>query len=188
MDKRDRHRTCRRLTCELLVEGQRTPAMVRDISKKGLFVQTRTKPRVNSVVEVIFPSTGLKPEVRVEAGVARERVVPPRLQASVPGGVGLELLGPRPEFEKWVLGPETTGLLESAFADHGMGPESDGFVDRRSQPRDEGGIRAYRIRLTARDRSDAKVVTIRCESAAGARARALARVGRGWKIADLQAL
>jgi hypothetical protein len=185
MDKRDRHRTRRRLTCELLVEGERAPAMVRDLSQKGLFVQTRMKPRVNSVVEVIFPPKGLQPEVRVEAGVARKRAVPPRLQASVPGGVGLELLGPRPEFERWVLRTETTGLAKSAYAD---------MTDMTARPGElpteapEVGIRAYRIRLTARNRAESRVLTIRCESFAGARARALARMGQGWKIADLQAL
>ena len=96
MEKRKRQRAKRRLTCELVVGEDRYPAIVRDISPTGLFVQTRAKPEAGSVVEVIFAARDGQPEIQVEAGVARHRIVPPRLQGSVQGGVGLELLSPPP--------------------------------------------------------------------------------------------
>ncbi|MBW2235921.1 MAG: PilZ domain-containing protein, partial [Deltaproteobacteria bacterium] len=90
MEKRRQKRAHQRLICQRIVGSQRHPAIVRDISTLGMFVQTRARPEPSSLVKLIFPADGSRPEIRVEAGVARARVVPPRLQASVPEGVGLE--------------------------------------------------------------------------------------------------
>ena len=49
-------------------------------------------------------------------------------------------------------------------------------------------MRTFRVRLTELARTNLKVLTIRCESAESARARALARLGRGWKVADVREL
>lgn len=170
MEKRRRERSKQRLVCELLVEGNRHPAIVRDLSRAGLFVQTRARPEPNSVVEVIFPAEGdAKPEIRVEAGVARLRSVATRLQHSVPAGVGLEVLDPPPAFLE---------LVKAQKADsHDLEPTPGGSP----QP-----LRTFRVRLTRDGAPGSKVLTVGCENAAGARARALTRAGRGWKIAEIQ--
>ena len=169
VERRRRQRARRQLTCEVVVGGRRYPAIVRDASPSGVFVQTRAKPRVDSVVNLVFRACEWRPEIRVEAGVARERIVAPRLRSTVPEGLGLELLDPPAAFRE---------LLDSA----GRDPEPGHANDERSHR----GIRTFRIRLIRRDTSDWRVMTVRSESAAGARARALARVGPAWKIADLQ--
>ncbi len=173
MEKRKRQRAKRRLTCELVVGEDRYPAIVRDISPTGRFVQTRAKPEAGSVVDVIFAAQGGQPEIRVEAGVARHRIVPPRLQGSVQGGVGIELLSPPPEFQELVA--------------RGVGDASGGEAE--SPPGDAAksqSIRTFHVRVKQRDKPNARVLTVRSESAAGARARALAQAGRGWMIADIQ--
>ncbi len=48
------------------------------------------------------------------------------------------------------------------------------------------GIRTFRVRLIQPGKPNASVFTVRSESLQGARARALARAGRLWKIADIQ--
>ena len=48
------------------------------------------------------------------------------------------------------------------------------------------GIRTFRVRLIQPGKPNASVFTVRSESLQGARARALARAGRDWKIADIQ--
>jgi hypothetical protein len=48
------------------------------------------------------------------------------------------------------------------------------------------GIRTFRVRLTQRGKPNANVFTVRSESLQGARARAMARAGRDWTIADIQ--
>ena len=171
MEKRKRQRAKRRLTCELAVEASRYPAIVRDISPSGMFLQTRVKPEPGSVVVVVFPEQDGRPEIQVEAGVARHRVVPPRLQASVPGGVGLEVLDPPPEFKD---------LVAAALG------EAQEQEPQPAPPVRDQAIRTFRVRVKQRDKPASRVLTIRCENAAGARARALAQAGRGWMIADIQ--
>ena len=105
-----------------------------------------------------------------EAGVARHRSVPPRLQASVQSGIGLELLDPSPEFE--------------ALAAQGLDEEAAAEVAAPSA--DDQRVRTFRVRVKQQGRANARVLTIRCGNQAAARARALAQAGRGWAIADIQ--
>ena len=148
----------------------RFAAIVRDVSPDGLFVQTRARLEPNSLVELVFPASENRPEIRSEAGVAGLRVVPPRLQRSVEGGVGLELLNPPAALRELLAGdgdPETSEVSS---------PESPAAEE----------IRTFRIRLVKRGTPKARVLTIRAQTASGARARALTQMGPGWKIGELQ--
>ena len=176
MEKRNRSRMPKRLTCEIVWQGQRHPGIVRDITDRGLFVQTLASPAPNSVVEIRFAATGLQPEIRLEAGVARKRIAPPRLQASVPSGIGLEILPPRDEYERWLVRPACPPLAASSFNE---GPDASAA---------EPSVRPYRVRMVRRDRGGRQILTIRSQTDAAARAQALARAGAGWKIADIQPL
>lgn len=177
MEKRGTLRIPRRLTCEIvLADGRRTSGIIRDLSERGVFVQTLASPNLNSVVEVVFVGSDHQLPIRVEAGVARKRVVPARLQAIMPAGIGLELLPPRTDYERWVFRPARPAL-----------DRSDSPLDAfAAQP--EQRVRAYRFHLIHPGRVENQVLTIRCESEGGARARALARAGAGWKIADAESL
>ncbi len=173
MEKRKQQRTKRRITCELVIGSHRYPAIVRDISPAGLFVQTRAKPEPSTVVELFFPAYDGQPEVRVKAGVARARIVPPRLQSAVPGGVGLELMDLPPAFQELLA-----RRVDAAAGGREPDQKTDGPSDR--------AIRTYRVRVTERGKRNSRVLTVRSESTQGARARALAQAGRDWKIADIQ--
>lgn len=155
------------------MDGKSYAGIVCDYSPSGVFVHTRARPPVNTVVDVVFRMEGSSEEIRSEAGVARERIVPTRLQSSLPGGVALELLDPPAELH---------ALLESdALARSGdEGP----FDGRSAVP----AARTYRVRLKERGRPNSRIVTIRCDSPQAARSRALARLGAGWKVADVQEL
>lgn len=173
MEKRKQPRTKRRLTCELVIGGHRHPAIVLDISPAGLFVQTRAKPDPGTVVELVFPAYDGQPEIRAKASVARARIVPRRLQSSVPGGVGLELIDQSPAFQE---------LLVRRVGDTAGGPEPDKSANSPS----DKVIRTYRVRVTQRGKPNSRVLTVRSQNAQGARARALVQAGRDWKIADIQ--
>ena len=173
MEKRRQPRVKNRLACEVVVDGQSHPGIVRDTSSSGLFVQTRARPEPESVVELVFRAAGNRPEIRVEAGVARERVVPNHLRSAVPDGVGLELLG-RPD-----------GLDALLAGTASAEPDTrDGRTDTEGPS--NRAIRSFRVKVTERDKPNGRVLTIRCESPEAARARALARVGRGWKVERIQ--
>ena len=153
------------------MDGKSYAGIVRDHSASGIFVQTRVRLEPNSLVEVVFRAEPSGEEIRVEAGVARKRVAPSGLQTSVPGGVGLELLDPPPEL--WALLDANLGAGEDASAE--------------SKPA-AALARTFRVRVMERERPNSRVITVRCESAQAARARALRQVGRGWKVTGVQEL
>ncbi len=172
MEKRERARFSKRMTCELtLPDGARSTGVVRDVSYHGLFVQTGANPEPNSVVEIAFPSLPDAPVGRFEAGVARKRRVPRQLAASVPSGLGLEIIPPRTSFEQFVDRAVAMSPCPSAEDDSLMAAQQ--------------GMKTFRLRLTRHDRPEAQVMTIRCETEASARARALARAGRNWMVANV---
>ncbi|MCH8083040.1 MAG: PilZ domain-containing protein [Myxococcales bacterium] len=172
MEKRKQRRTRKRLTCELVIGESRQTVLVRDISPEGLFVQTRAKVDPNARVRLVFAAKDDLPVIDVEARVARKRITPPRLQSSVPSGVGLEVIDPSDAYNT---------LVERSVASG---------VQVGEAPKEEvpaaAGVRTFRVRLIQPGKPKANVITVRSETMQGARARALARAGRQWKIADIQ--
>jgi hypothetical protein len=171
VEKRKQRRVRKRLTCELVVGCERHAALVRDLSPQGLFVQTRVRLLApGTELAIVFPAYEGRAELRVQARVARQRQVPPRLQGSVPGGVGLTLIDPPAAYRDLLDGQS--------------GPEP--REPLTPPPAGAAGVRTFRVRVSPRDKPGSRVITVRSESLHGARARALARAGRGWKIADIQ--
>ncbi len=172
MEKRKQRRTRKRLTCELVIGESRQTVLVRDLSPEGLFVQTRAQVDPNGRVLLVFAAKDDLPAIEVEARVARKRNTPPRLQSSVPSGVGLEVIDPSDAYYT---------LVERSVASG---------VQVGEAPKEEvpagAGMRTFRVRLIQPGKPNANVFTVRSESMQGARARALARAGRQWKIADIQ--
>ena len=91
----------------------------------------------------------------------------------MPNAIGLELLDPPP------------ALLDLLANTLGREPTPPPRAPKVEGPSDQA-VRTFRIRLTERDKPTVKVLTIRCEGAKSARAHALARAGRGWKIAEVR--
>jgi hypothetical protein len=172
LEKRKQRRTRKRLTCELVIGESRQTVLVRDISPEGLFVQTRAKVDPNCTVRLVFAAKDDLPAIDVEARVARKRNTPPRLQQSVPSGVGLEVIDPSDAYFKLVEHSVASGVQV------GEAPKEKAPV--------AAGIRTFRVRLIQPGKPNANVFTVRSESMQGARARALSRAGRLWKIADIQ--
>lgn len=172
MEKRKQRRTRKRLTCEIAVGSERHGAVIRDVSPTGLFVQTRIRLEPDTRIDVVIPQSGGQPGMTLEARVARQRVVPPRLQSSVPGGVGLEVLDPPRQFQELV-------------ASH-IDPGAEKEPPRAAEANSGSSVRTFRVRVKQRDKPNARIITVRSETLHGARARALARAGRGWQIADIQ--
>ena len=168
VEKREEQRTRKRITCELVIDGKGSPGIVHDVSAAGLFIQTRARPKPGMALEVVLrPEAGTR-SCRFEASVARQRVVPTRLQSSLPGGVGLVVEDPPDGFQQLVA--EWCGTEAPVAAE------------------DKTGIRTYRVRVKERNKPRARVITERCESAQAARARALRQVGSGWTVAEIKEL
>ena len=172
MEKRKQRRTRKRLTCELVIGESRQTVLVRDISPEGLFVQTRAKVDPSARVRLVFAAKDDLPVIDVEARVARKRITPPRLQSSVLSGVGLEVIDPSDAYNTLVERSVASGVQV------GEAPKEEASA--------AAGVRTFRVRLIQPGKPKANVITVRSETMQGARARALARAGRQWKIADIQ--
>ncbi len=170
VEKRKQRRLRRRFTCELVAGDERHTALVRDLSPRGLFVQTRARLAPGTPLTIEIAEREGWPAMSLQARVARQRQVPPRLQASVPGGVGLELIDPPAAFQDLLAGRA----------------EAEPQEPPAPPPAGAAGVRTFRVRVSPRDKPGSRVITVRSESLHGARARALARAGPGWKIADIQ--
>jgi hypothetical protein len=156
----------------LVLGATRFAGIVRDVSPAGLFVQTRRKLAANTVLEVLFPAEDERPAITIRVRVARRREVPPRLQASVGAGVGLEILEAPPAFQD---------LVAKELAEVCAGPERIPRAGLGAPP----PVRTYRVRVTEQGRPRSRVLTVHAESKHSARARALARAGRGWKVTEV---
>ncbi len=175
MEKRRTNRVKHRLTCEIILDRQSHPAVVRDLAPTGLFVQTRQRPAPNSVVELRFPASAGLPAFAVEAGVARHRNVHPRLQAEIHGGIGLEILGRPPEY--LALANRIVAPMGGAAGEPGAAGDGEAQTPR-----------SYRVRLAAHGRSHPRTITVQATSIQAARARALTQAGAGWKITEVEKL
>jgi hypothetical protein len=91
IDKRRKPRHARRLACELWLAGSRQSGIVKDVSEIGLYVQTRLKASRGTRITVVFPASGLRPEIRIEARVARTDRVRSHLATQSATGLGLEV-------------------------------------------------------------------------------------------------
>jgi hypothetical protein len=178
MEKRSRHRIARRITCTIEDGARRATGIVHNVSEHGLFVQTHFAAAPDSLVHVVFRRPDDIEEIRIEAGVARKRVVPRQLTGKVPSGLGLEVIPPRHEFDRLV------GRLEPLD----VSDASDALTLSAYASADQLAISAFRIRMVRHDQLGSRVVTVRCATESSARARALTRLGADWKIATVQKL
>jgi hypothetical protein len=86
--------------------------------------------------------------------------------------VGLEVIDPSDAYYTLVENSVASGVPD------GRAPKEEASA--------RAGIRTFRVRLIQPGKPNASVFTVRSETMQGARARALTRAGRQWKIADIQ--
>lgn len=164
-DKRRQPRQARRLACELWLEGRLHTGIVRDVSAIGLFVQTRLRAEPDTELELVFRAEGNREEIRAAARVARQNTLSAHFDSSGTGGLGLEVL-------------EDAGRLAPLLEDAG-------FQRAPAQAADAQLMRPFRVRLKQVQGGRSQMVAVRAPSLQSARARALHRAGRGWKVSEV---
>ena len=158
----------RRLACELWVVGKRHSGIVRDVSERGIYVQTRVRAAEGDVLELVFPPAAPRPELRVKVCVARLDRLAAHFATSGAGGLGLEVLDSPSGFEPL--------LVEAGFTGGAPAPA------RETEP----GLRPFRVKLVALTGGRTQIIRVTAPGKDGARSRALARAGRGWKIGEIR--
>jgi len=166
VEKRRKPRQQRRLSCELWIAGKRHTGIVRDVSEQGLYVQTRVRAATGDELELVFAAEGERPELRVNARVARLDRLTAHFATSGAGGLGLEVIRPRPRG----LAP----LLASA-----------GFTSSAPAAVGDTAMRPYRVKLVAITGGRTQTIRVNAPGKDGARSRALARAGKGWKVGEV---
>jgi len=88
-DKRRDPRHPRRIPCELWIGDKRHTGIVKDVSRSGLFVQTRVQAPPGTVLTVVIPSGNESDEIRVSGRVVRTDRMRARLAIQAAGGIGI---------------------------------------------------------------------------------------------------
>jgi hypothetical protein len=165
VEKRRQPRQQRRLSCELWIAGKRHSGIVRDVSEVGIYVQTRVRAAAGDELELVFPAEGDRPELRASARVARLDRLTAHFATSGAGGLGLEVIE-----SPSGLAP----LLVSA-----------GFASGPPAAAGDPVMRAYRVKLVAIAGGRTQTIRVQAPGKDGARSRALARAGKGWKVGEV---
>jgi hypothetical protein len=158
-------RARRRLACRIVVGRQRFSGVILDLSASGMFVQTSAKPRPLEAVGIEISLPGHREPLRVDAEVARLRLVPGQLVIVAQGGVGLRITN-APEayfaFLRAVLPAGSVPAPESPSAANPVQPK-------------------YRVRMSQIGGARSRTVHVRARSAQEAAALAVEAAGGGWK-------
>jgi hypothetical protein len=165
VEKRRKPRQQRRLSCELWIAGKRNTGIVRDVSELGLYVQTRVRAAAGDEIGLVFPADGDRAELRVKARVARLDRLSAHFATSGAGGLGIAIVDPPPTLAPLLLQAGFTGGVPAAVSDPTMRP--------------------YRVKLVAVAGGGTQTLRVNAPGKEGARSRALARAGKGWKVGEV---
>jgi len=103
LERRDRPRVRLELPCALQIEGRRHRGLVRDISARGLFVQTpgELPPGANAIIAFRTPDGR---RFVLETSVPHRQQVSNSLASLDVGGVGLRIEDPPSAYLRWFEG------------------------------------------------------------------------------------
>ena len=169
----------KRLPCRLKVGGNSHAAMVLNLSRGGLFVQTSAGPPPGAGVWIDVDVANRSETLPIGGKVVWRRVVAPHLRTLSQGGIGVRIESAPEGYYSFLSGvagaaPETPPSAGCEAA--GPAPEL---------PSDPPKA-AFRVRLKQQGGPRSRTMTLHCESEEEARNRALAIAGAGWVILELE--
>jgi hypothetical protein len=153
------------MACEILYEGRRQSAIVIDVSRTGLFVQSGTRLPPGTPVEV---ELALGPEgerIHLRARVARQKAVPHQFTPVAKGGIGLRIVEAPPAYYEAV--------------ESGLG--------RALEPPPPARPR-FRVRVKHSGSPRSRLLEVDADSADEARTRALSSLKGDWEALAVEPL
>ena len=158
--------------CEIVHEGRAQRAIVLDVSRTGLFVQTSARLAPGTEIELDVRLEANSEPIRLRAAVARQKAVPAQLTQVAHGGVGLRILeAPREYYD--ALGERAP--WPAASARRSAQPASP------AAPGTPPTTARFKVRVKQREGSRSRILDIAAETPERACALALAAVGPGWE-------
>ena len=185
-DDRRAERSKKRLTCTLVIEGNRLSGIVLDISATGLFVQTSANPSPGAVLDLEIEIPGEPQRSVLVVRVARKKIAPPRLKSIVQGGLGLHIQNAPEAYFRFVAqlqAGEAPAASPAKPSSTVKAPPAKKSPARRSAPRRPIlEQERFRVRVSQIDGSRSRSLEVSAVSEQAARRQAMATSGEGWKI------
>jgi PilZ domain len=167
IDKRRHRRHARRIPCQLFVGERVHSALVLDLTRVGLFIQTHARPHIAERLRVELAHVPVPIQLIVE--VARSKSVPPSLLSAAKGGLGVRIVNAPQEYDDL--------LTQLGIGNH----------DERVKLAAEPGQR-FRVHVAVVGGSRSRRIEIMATHADEAGALALAALGKDWKVLRVQAI
>jgi hypothetical protein len=159
--------------CEIVYDGRAQNAIVLDVSRTGLFVQTAARLAPGTEIDLDVRLEASAEPIRLRAAVARQKAVPAQLTGVAQGGVGLRILeAPRAYYD--AIGEPAPWRLAKPRSAPEPAPSPPPAPAPRAEPR-------FRVRVKQSDGPRSRVLDIVAETAERACALALKQVGAGWE-------
>jgi len=182
--RRPAKRFRRRMPCEIQADGRQQRAIVIDVSRSGLFVQTSARLAPGSEIGVALQVEGSAELLRLRVRVARQKAVPSNLTSVAQGGVGLRILQAPPAY--YALLDEQEGVATALLPTPRDATERASSAGERANAPSvaEAATPRFRVRVKQSDGPRSRVIDVHADSAEQARSRALAKLGQGWEVVD----
>lgn len=169
MEHRKAKRVRRRMACEILYGGRSQSAIVLDVSRTGLFVQSGARLRPGTPVEVDLALGSDVPRIRLKARVARQKAVPHQFTPVAQGGVGLRIVEAPAAYYEAIERGFAREVVEAAAA------------SAPARPR-------FRVRVKQADGPRTRLLVVDADGPDEARARVLSSLGGGWEALGVEAV
>ena len=177
-------RAKRRLACRLVVGGQRFSGVILDLSSSGIFVQTTARPRPREPVTIEISIPSRQEPLRLDAQVARLRLVPPRLVVVAQGGVGLRITNAPEDYFTFLSGVLPVLAARMTVAERLADARGAAASPPPADAPPPAPQRSYRVRMSQLGGARSRTLQIEAGSAQEASALALEATGDGWKVLD----
>ena len=164
-------RLAKRMTCAVSFGEQRYTGVVLNVSQSGLFVQTAAPPDRGEGVDLELNPPGDAAAIPLQAEVVWRRVVPSQLRSSAHGGMGVRIVRADETYYNALADWMRISLEEEK---------------RLAGPSVE--TPAWRVRVRAVGTVRTRFVSVDADSDEAARSAALAYVGEGWQVLDVESL
>jgi hypothetical protein len=184
----------RTIRCEIEHDGERLPGEVLDVSAKGLFVRTETRPGVGTELALHLDATRDSPAMSLDCAVVRVRM-PEELAQVVVRGVGLRLISIPDEWTRLVAaGPdcEKAAPTPRAEADAARDALEDEVptvrVVTEIHLEDGEAMPLFRVRVNNPDLGRYRMLTLEAKSEPDAENAAVVLLGPGWEVVEVDPL
>ncbi len=163
----------KRVPCRVTVGGSSTSAMVLNVSRRGLFVQTGAPGRPGESVRVHLNPAQLPQPIEIDAQVVWRRTVASHLRTLAKGGMGLAIRNAPPSYFGLVMDPSSARRAAPRTA-AAAAAEAPAFTFLM-RLRHEGGPRTRKLYVQANDEADARLRTRK-------------RFGDEWTVLEIEQL